>query len=728
MNRINRHPQTNPLIQRVRRHAGLATLFRTPSEFTPRAEFSALPVGMPTTAIPDIQKGTQPATLEPPKIQPRLVLESNLREAALVSRPESPDRITAPAQRISPPEPQFQDHAFSAPPSRIQPFPAVPIKTLETALHSEPGPDHTAQQTSTATSFDSSGTGEPTGPGVVNSDWPRLHDILHRHEIKQAQMEQAEAIQPVLAGAAQVQPPEPGLKTTVFKQDAAVFEQKTPAAEPNSAVYKQVTTVTEPDTAVSEPDTRVAKLNLPISEQDTAVSKPNTPVTKWTTTIPERDSAVSKQDTAVAKDKTASQVPESTTANSEQMAEQDQRSNFSDKISSGQNQVQRVQRLTTSSGETPGPALSTLPSTRPATQPSPHEPDRPAIDRPQPVSGTLTTPSLVTHDAALLPAIGPTATGPAAPYSPAVPTSFTGTSAQNNASTPQIHPVETRFVEDTPDQPLPLDAIWPVERIDSKLNHPADQSPAPPESASAATRIAKIEQPLADAEYIRRALQSVSPEQATDSSVELITPRQPRPGSVRQSEAPRVLQREVEKSGDTQPDGKAEPAKAGTRERSDQANGQIQPEFSPLARSAARQEPPAYTINRGQDQQPYLVPTEIGPLPSDLWPLIGEPVPQRPPLTESRIPAADRQVQSAETASSSQTLIQRAVIIEEIGPETTESGTDSQRTAPPETSERDVPPARPAAADINLDELAHQVYVEIRTRLQVEWERLRHRL
>jgi hypothetical protein len=135
-----------------------------------------------------------------------------------------------------------------------------------------------------------------------------------------------------------------------------------------------------------------------------------------------------------------------------------------------------------------------------------------------------------------------------------------------------------------------------------------------------------------------------------------------------------------------------------------------------------------------------MVASEIGPLPADLWALIGQPV-----------PAQDAGYQPpASPPSSGPAPLQRAVQINDLSAAVVETASESQEGAaaqpgsapdgqpedhaastpggegsPPDGAD-DAAPLQ-SAAQPDLDEIARQVYVEIKHRLQVEWERLRRK-
>jgi hypothetical protein len=257
-------------------------------------------------------------------------------------------------------------------------------------------------------------------------------------------------------------------------------------------------------------------------------------------------------------------------------------------------------------------------------------------------------------------------------------------------------------------QPLPLNAIWPVKRIDSSEQIQVDQTFGPSTPSTPAARVVRAQN--TDNEFIRSALQSVAPEQPTSSHIELITPRAPRP----QPSRPAILQRKADL-----------PAQDQVKEMPANANP-IGPEENLSVEQPLI--PETQQIHAVLPPTQRMVPTEIGLLPSDLWSLIGEPAPtdgiKEQPRSETH--------PSHPSPNTPPTHIQRTVMIEDRSGE--ETGRQAEVEAQPSPSGQDAhtnqqPAApRPGSSEINLEQLAQQVYAEIRTKLQVEWERLRHRL
>jgi len=265
---------------------------------------------------------------------------------------------------------------------------------------------------------------------------------------------------------------------------------------------------------------------------------------------------------------------------------------------------------------------------------------------------------------------------------------------------------EVAYEPDGELQPLPLNSIWPVTRIQEKK--PVIQ----PETS----------------EPVHRLLEKLEPGQETSSKIEVITPHSPRPVLTHQnmagqaathSEIPKPAVLSANKPAhDIQDDHTSpmphESTPAVVQQKADNA---IPPQTMPLSPSME------------------LVQTEIGELPADLWSLLGEtPPPQKTLQTAQSIPA--------ETVSTHQVTsdLQPAI------PETTKQPTTNRPPLPiqmepadsPEASQNisgntsEITKSAPAKetgeqkGEMDTDELARRVYSEIKRRLSVEWERLRH--
>ncbi len=233
---------------------------------------------------------------------------------------------------------------------------------------------------------------------------------------------------------------------------------------------------------------------------------------------------------------------------------------------------------------------------------------------------------------------------------------------------------------------MPLQTAWPVTRRKPAEVEPSQSQEKSPEEHP----LYPLELPSDESvklEKVERILEEVEAGQPTDSRVEIITPRRPRPPL-----PPRPIHREPE----------------------------------PVEESVQKEqlaEPPAKKPKAKAARAPEMIETGIGPLPSDLWGLIGQPVPQ--PRAETVPPAAIKPAApgAEEPAPPSAYL----------WPEEEESAEAEELAVVQQQAERAEAPAGAAGAaaetggETSLDDLARQVYREIKKRFAVELERFRRR-
>jgi len=163
---------------------------------------------------------------------------------------------------------------------------------------------------------------------------------------------------------------------------------------------------------------------------------------------------------------------------------------------------------------------------------------------------------------------------------PVIPASIPG--RPEKAPTAASESVPARPVlNSTSEVPLPLQDVWPVERIEAQAPAAAFSRPMPPIPLSA-------EVPEVSPE-LEKIIKGIKPGQPTDSHVEVITPRQPRPvvpSAVPSTAKPPAVQKK------------------------------------PL--------PETEIPSSVGEQKTNTIFTEIGNLPADLWTLIGEKPPAEP--------------------------------------------------------------------------------------------------
>jgi hypothetical protein len=351
--------------------------------------------------------------------------------------------------------------------------------------------------------------------------------------------------------------------------------------------------------------------------------------------------------------------------------------------------------------------------------------------------------------------------------------------------------------DDDPDPSLhtvPLEAVWPVQKQDC---HPEPKKP-PIEGAEnpAITTHSRIPDPQAKLknmvgiDAIHKALRNVIPNQPTSSSIEIITPRRPRP----QSQT--IVKRKSEERSSKRSDTGTQTTSQGSRSSQTNLNRNINsnqeihagsgldsnPERKPVkSQHISTSNQPVNNSETSQDNQyiehpdqplqdgaavllqgfpkkpgsdseidnesdPDLIQTEIGPLPVDLWEILGHrppsspgqdgvipespPMPTGPKTNIQRAEASpvDKNLSPRRHTSEKQIFnnieegsIQRTVTTDDdlsVTPNSSSSETTSESTADSETSQQ---------SDPDIDELSRRVYAEIRRQLSVEWERSRKR-
>lgn len=328
-------------------------------------------------------------------------------------------------------------------------------------------------------------------------------------------------------------------------------------------------------------------------------------------------------------------------------------------------------------------------------------------------------------------------------------------------------------------QPRPLQDVWPVQRLEAPPTPP--EPPARPPSVPEALPTSSEE--ATATEEIQWALADVAPGGPTTSSIEVITPRQPRPTLRPEAGVP------------TEIEGPSPEVSAPPKTKEPHPEADISPDFEE-PRPALMQEPakpsgpqnlpgeialppPTVQMQRETDAAPditqtrpltetpapALVQTEIGPLPADLWHLLGRsppgqepaeatppqdtgqeatiadgniadaaitdgriaravataeapPKPERPAIREI-IPPVVQRVAAPGSAAEAGSLIQREP--EEEQAETAATGSVTTESV---ATEAETAPETPAPR-IDVDDLARRVYAEIKRRLSTEWERAR---
>jgi hypothetical protein len=260
-----------------------------------------------------------------------------------------------------------------------------------------------------------------------------------------------------------------------------------------------------------------------------------------------------------------------------------------------------------------------------------------------------------------------------------------------------------------PTSRLPLQDIWPVQRFLEPATGLDIESPSPPPiiaTSSPDTNLTPIEE--------------VYDPQLSSTSIEVNPPRRPHPVNASQS-----------------PSGTPDHLTSNIQPKETCLLGE-EPAEVPVSR---REQSSASVVQRKQSNE--LVQTGIGPLPADLWPLIGHSQPKGDlsnPASSSEamsgIPAETGTVRfdtttGLELRNSPGSLPEVTSVSEP--PETnlqrqvSMDGTENFQEVAPTTPVQDEfnPGLENETAQPEIDELAHRVYTQIRRRLRVEWERVR---
>ena len=273
--------------------------------------------------------------------------------------------------------------------------------------------------------------------------------------------------------------------------------------------------------------------------------------------------------------------------------------------------------------------------------------------------------------------------------------------------------------------PLPLESTWPVQRRQAAqgsvpgksetsapglpaASEPPDTSAPPVVSAPpAAARPPAAQEPPRDLEPPPADIMlQVSPARSTTSSIEVVPPRRPR-------------------SAGTETAGAADAAQDAEQAEPVPFHQDVPPgeAVSSISRQPATD---AETAPAAAPEQPQSVPTEIGPLPGDLWRLIGEVPPtsasvakvqpdRKETVMRKSSPEQPGAAPSAQPAAPD--ILQASLASEQPSPALAGSIASDQK---PEGG-----PGDPSEVEINMDELARRVYAEIRRRISIEWERRR---
>lgn len=261
--------------------------------------------------------------------------------------------------------------------------------------------------------------------------------------------------------------------------------------------------------------------------------------------------------------------------------------------------------------------------------------------------------------------------------------------------------------------PVPLEAVWPVQRQSGQQSAQdrSKQGFTDPEVPAGAVTVQSAEDPQAAS-----IPQAPKPDEATESKIEVLQPSRPPPNFPRG------------------PAGRAE----GTTQAQRTSKGEV-----PVINNELNE-------TRGTHIPSEQVGTEIGPLPADLWALIGKTAPgsrqRQPERMDQTLPdqptkptEADpihQAIREAEKPARQGTSIGRVIepepvpmpimpapqqspIVDRFVPPVQRAAvTETETQAPEETGSE-------AQEEVDIDALARRVYPEIRRRLAIDWERTR---
>jgi len=684
----------NPLIQRVRRHASVSTLFRSPQDqdfASSQPQVGYNPTG---TAASEEASGGGPARLP-------LVSASLLPAAALPGVASELDRS--------------QESLDPGDLSRAQP--AAHLTPESRAVASQPSVQRREQDTiqdAPAAVSQPQVVLPPPQPEPQNSEdenriWNRLQAIFRKHQEKQAEAEAVDVEDATVtadesspsAGASQ-----PAGVQAEREEESVPLHDQSPAGSRDGA---RATIQENP---------------LPASQDQPAAVKPSKPG-------------------AVQEKSSFEQVPgdQEAPAVQRQSALETQ---SGDEPSFGQPTKQPAVLPPPSPPVSPlaGPPLDIVETSDQPLEPSSQLPDTemsapktgelPAESRqaleapilPRPAGGTdlgspsageseMAATSMVQKSSAEVQASAPNQPKPDAPAQPQVMETPPGERTQLPAEPADRMPSQAPAARSLPLPPdvyapageadseftqelqaAPLESAWQVQRMPEQLKPETEIALPPPMSGLASSP---------EAHQVSSLLQNVSPGQPTDSQVEVVTPRRPRPAVPASAQA------------------KASPAAP-------------PPSADQVSRLPEVDSEAARPLDRPEDSlRPPMVETEIGTLPADLWHLIG----QEPPQPQASQPAQGPLVQRQPGAEAGSLPVDTAGRQAQVTAHPAAPIVTYQISAPVQRAEAaDAAPAAAAgegaegeAADggLNMDELSRRVYQEVKRRLENEWERMRRR-
>jgi len=571
----------------------------------------------------------------------------------------------------------------------------------------------------------------PRAPAVSNTpsteldkDWPRLRNILQRHRDAPAEQEEG-------------RPDEAAAKSVAADQQPIKLAQASPSLYPQQSEAKRADTghvphPTQPRAEVSSQKPKIEEIE-PVSTSPLASTSRVQPNTERELTKTPKDEIEDKISVEASKTvgrggEAAGEVPAAVTID-EKPAEEEQ---IASGISQGEPakpakavHEEPIQRKTLD----PGVPISEMPGSQVAA------PDKAPVraDIPKKVSDA-SLEDLIQQSAAetqVSKSYQPSLSSPpeedidkepgifsASPMRKKQPQ--TGEKNKGEAlSTDEIPAEETAQTRQT----VPLEAAWPVEHHSQRqLKSVSDRIAGEVETTQEAEEEV-VSHPV-DESPIHQALERIAVRQPTESKVEIIMPRHARPS------APSV--QEQAESESAQPSPEASERTSGEREDASSE--------APLPSSEASQDAPP---DVQMAAAPERIQTDIGPLPSDLWRLIGQEVPGQEQKSRAESELSESHIQRAglEEKESVPPAVQNffrpsgkepPIMVQRVTEQTETQTAEQPSTGSAEavsTQAPEVAQQEQKEEKINVEELARKIYEAIRhrlmTTLSVERERMR---
>lgn len=589
-------PVTNALIQRVRRHTGMTTLFRKAVEPTRRSISQAfplvlghaLPLVTPTNlpvGDPDIANWAPDISISTPN-----EVTSSIPEATTTALTEQPNFVSTPPneRRDLPP---ITSTLPVARPAAVQPLAApgqassTVAPTTGTAPLAPPTPPVQAKWITPGEAPAAVAIQRPSMPVTTQSATVVQTKAFTPGDTTVSGQTAPSPAQPVLPGREQIQHlPQAGAAQT--QSTKAMPAQST--TQPVSSASGQAPDL--PSTGVVQPQRAApTAATSPARSSSTAAAPQSEEDRTWA-----RLQAIYRRHKELEATQTGAPRTASPTAS--------------------------VQRQPTNPSRAPDPqpqptraqATAGMPASRASTQPGPQSDQGPIsapdVSQVQPTqapseSGSTVTSQTMPQSALVqrresVASIETNSVTPTPEASVQMPltSGISATSVTPNAQNDMVDsssPTEA----DT----LPLEAVWPVQALPQQPTSAAPVQRMVSETTPEGESGLGDEAPNIDKQSIREQLKHVKTGQPTDSTVDVVAPRRPRP--VRRLSAPENVAH----------------------------SAAVQRE--PAAQTMSEEPAPATETTR-------LIETEVGPLPADLWQLIGAsppaPTPTRTPNSVQR--------------------------------------------------------------------------------------------